>query len=176
MTINQIENKATSLLKDFNLLKAPVDVKKVIKNLNVSLEPEKLGSEVSGLLVIENNKAVIGYNSDEPTVRQRFTLAHEIGHYVIHCNSSSRDKIFVDKIMYRKNFSSTSEKRQELQANVFAASLLMPKQLVKEEFANLLNAADHITEEDIVYEMSTTFKVSEIAMTYRLINLNLLQR
>jgi len=176
MTINQIEEKAALLLKEHDLFYAPIPVKKVIKKLNVDIKPDKLGNEISGLLVIENNKAVIGYNSEESNVRQRFTLGHEIGHFVIHCTNESRNKIFVDKIMYRKNFSSTSEKRQEMQANVFAASLLMPKELVKKEFNKLLRGSEYITEEEIVFEMANKFKVSEIAMTYRLINLNLMVR
>ena len=176
MTINQIEERATDLLNKYNCSSAPVNIKQLIKKLNVNMKPDELGAEVSGLLVIENNRIVIGYNSNESLVRQRFTLAHEVGHFILHCNNSKKDKIFVDKIMFRKNFSSNIERRQEMQANIFAASLLMPKNLVEKEFELIINSSDYLTEEDIVSKMANKFKVSEIAMTYRLINLNFLQQ
>lgn len=176
MTLQQIEQKATDLLKDLEQLTFPVPVKKIIKELDVDIQADDLGEEISGLLVIEDGRALIGYNSDEPIVRQRFTLAHELGHYILHCNRNNRNKIFVDKIMYRKNFSSTSEKRQEMQANTFAAALLMPEILIEQEFNRLLNSSEPLTEEDIIEELSSGFKVSAISMTYRLINLNLLSR
>lgn len=176
MTLKQIEDTATGLLEKLSLNYAPVPIKNIIKKLDIGLKPDELGEEISGLLVIENNRAVIGYNSEESIVRQRFTMAHEIGHFVLHCDKNAKNQLFVDSIMYRKNFSSESEKRREMQANTFAASLLMPRKLVVTNFDELVETGGNLTDEDIIYELSSLFKVSSIAMTYRLINLNLLSR
>lgn len=172
MNSGKIEKKAEKLLKDLNYSILPVPIKKVIKKLGVDIKPDFLGDEISGLLITENGRSIIGYNSVEPIVRQRFTLAHELGHYVLHTD----DKLFVDKIMYRKNFSSTKERIQESEANAFAAAILMPKELLRKEFDSLTELQNSLTEEDIVDKLSSKFKVSTISMTYRLINLDLLKK
>lgn len=171
----KIEILATELLNNFGYDEAPIPIKKLIKNLGIEIKPEYLGDEISGLLVIEDNRTIIGYNSAEPTVRQRFTLAHELGHHVLHSFGDSKERLFVDKIMYRKNFTSQKEKKQEMEANVFASRILMPEDLIKKEFHRLLNSLDFLTEEDIINKMASKFKVSSISMTYRLSNLNLLE-
>ncbi|MBZ9731186.1 ImmA/IrrE family metallo-endopeptidase [Salegentibacter sp. JZCK2] len=171
----KIEILAVELLGQFGYMEAPIPIKKLIKNLGIEIKPEYLGDEISGLLVIEDKRTIIGYNSSEPTVRQRFTLAHELGHHILHRSESSNEKLFVDKIMYRKNFTSKKEKKQEMEANVFASRILMPENLVKSEFNKILDSLDHLTEEDIINRMASIFKVSSISMTYRLSNLNLLE-
>lgn len=176
MTLKQIEERAMSLLEDLSFNYAPVPIKKIIKRLDVGLKPDELGDEISGLLVIESNRAVIGYNSQESIVRQRFTMAHEIGHFLLHCDKNSKNQLFIDNIMYRRSFSSESERRREMQANAFAAAILMPQNLIESNFNELIESTRNFTDEDIIEELASMFKVSNIAMTYRLMNLNLLSR
>ena len=114
-------------------------VETIAKNLDLTVTAYDLGDGVSGALVIENNKGSIGYNPSHPKVRQRFTIAHELGHYSLH-NTSKGDKLFVDKdfiVKYRNAASYTSaELKQEQEANAFGAALLMPKDFVLKELNN----------------------------------------
>lgn len=170
MTKNLIEKKALRLLVETNNLKAPIQVKDLIKNLGIKLSPVDLGEDVSGVLVIDNDNFKIGYNSTESLVRQRFTLAHELGHFVLH-KKDKKKEVFVDNVtyMFRKSNSRSKDYKVEMEANQFAAALLMPQSLIEEEINNLNQ--NFLSDHDLIDELAKKFKVSQIAMTYRLNNL-----
>ena len=68
--------------------------------------------------------------------------------------------------------SSSGEKQREIQANSFAAALLMPKKLVINEIDSYYRGPHD--NKDLVKHLSNRFEVSKNAMTYRLINLDLI--
>ncbi|WP_460881211.1 ImmA/IrrE family metallo-endopeptidase [Pontibacter rugosus] len=74
----------------------------------------------------------MGYNPVESVVRQRFTIAHELGHFVLHQKYS---ELFIDKEkpLFRNQESSTGEHKREKEANAFAAAILMPQFLIFQE-------------------------------------------
>ena len=75
-----VESRASEILSEFRVKSAPIQVEKIAKNLGLDVVPYDLGSNVSGVLYIQNGKGTIGFNPTESDVRQRFTIAHEIGH------------------------------------------------------------------------------------------------
>jgi len=161
-----IEKKAEEILTNNNVFKAGFDVEKLVKKLNIDIIPEKLDNDVSGLFVRIDDKPVISYNKNESNLgRKRFTIAHELGHYILH----SDKPLFIDKtpkVMFRNSASSSGEQLQEREANHFAAALLMPIKLIKEEIDN---APENVT--NPIEYLAKKFKVSEQAMTFRLANL-----
>lgn len=172
MLIPYIEEKAEKILNDFNISSAPIDVFSVAENLNVSVQAANLEDEVSGLYVLKGNASYIMFNETEGQPRQRFTVAHELGHFLLH---SKDNNFFIDKFqttLYRNAESSSGAKLKEREANAFAAALLMPKKLIL-EVVNGMGANN--TEEDFVDKLSKIFNVSEQAMTIRLSNLGLLE-
>ena len=170
--MSAIEQKGSKLLDSLGVRHAPIPIKKIVKQLNIKLNSFNLGDEISGALVIENGNARIGYNPFESEVRQRFTIAHELGHYILH-KGVKKDGLFVDnvKVMFRRQNSTVRELKQEKEANAFAASILMPRALVEKESEKLYRNGKFLTDDEIVKSLASTFKVSTIAMTYRLINL-----
>ena len=173
-----IEEKTKKLLKKLSHYKFPVQIKSIIKELGIKLEKVDLGEDISGALVTEKGKSRIGYNSYESEVRQRFTLAHELGHFILHSDNKD-DYLFVDnaKVMFRTNKTSNQDYKREREANVFAASILMPKSLITNVYNKIIDSSNHnLIEDEIVEKMASKFKVSQIAMTYRLINLGLIQK
>jgi Zn-dependent peptidase ImmA (M78 family) len=103
----------------------------------------------------------ITYDITEAQVRQRFTIAHEIGHYVLgHLNEQQR--CFRD---LPSNFMSDAMSEKERQANAFAAELLMPEQIVK--YAIEKKNVTHVV------ALANVFNVSQAAMSYRLKNLRI---
>lgn len=170
--MRDIESTASGLLDRLKIADTPIPIKRIIRELDIKLSSFDLGNDVSGVLVIEDDSARIGYNPSEPIVRQRFTLAHELGHYLLH-SGQKQNNLFVDniKVMFRRQGSTPKELRQEKQANAFAAALLMPKSLVQQEYEKLSAREKQLTDDNIVKKLSSVFKVSEIAMTYRLMNL-----
>ncbi len=139
----------------------------VLKKLNISLyETEFEDSNASGELELKNELFSIYVNRSHPFTRQRFTVAHELGHYISYvCNSFSKEKIeknggFEDYIFYnRKNGNYKSEDlKAEHEANQIAAEILMPEHRVKE-------MAEKNT---LPEEMAKKFNVSASAMAIRL--------
>jgi Zn-dependent peptidase ImmA (M78 family) len=111
--------------------KAPVDVKAILKKLGIKVHEVDLGKSISG--AIEKSRGgvyTISVNSADSLTRKRFTMAHELGHYMLH-----RDKIgdgITDNRMYRANEANCRiGSKEETQANQFAANLLMPKELIE---------------------------------------------
>jgi Zn-dependent peptidase ImmA (M78 family) len=106
-------------------------------------------------------------------VRQRFTIAHEIGHYVMHVKNSTHSRLFIDRyVAFRDDESSAGNDWQEVEANAFGAALLMPALLVREEIKKRKLDLD---DEDDLSTLAKQFHVSPSAMSYRLVNLGLLR-
>lgn len=164
MLFRYVEEKSTELLERLEEYNIPVSLENVCNKLGILLKSENLQDNVSGLFVIKDNVSHIIYSSSESTERQRFTIAHEIGHFILH-----KDKIlFIDKnesVLYRNSESSSGELLKEREANSFAAALLMPKKIVEHELSIIpLNS-------DVIGHLSDKFKVSSQAMSFRLSNL-----
>ncbi|MFK5878511.1 MAG: ImmA/IrrE family metallo-endopeptidase [Flavobacteriaceae bacterium] len=169
--MKKVEEITSKLLKNLNLKTLPIKPEKIADKLGIKYAITDLGNNVSGVLMIENDKAKIGLNKSEGELRRRFTFAHEIGHYMLHKNSEN--KLFVDdlKVLFRKSNVSRKEMMQEREANAFAASLLMPFDLIEKKFNKLLYSDNNLDEEAIIEKLAKKFKVSIMAMSYRLINL-----
>lgn len=166
-----IERRAMQVLRQSQQLAAPIDVEKVAKALNIRVEYAKFDESCSGVLVkSEDGTAVIGVNWEHHPNRQRFTIAHEIGHFALDHDGDT----FVDKGTYarfRDQDSHSGNITEERQANQFAANLLMPASLVRRAFEErTFDPGDDIALE----ELTRAFEVSPQAMMFRLQNLGLL--
>ena len=169
-----------NLLREHGLFSAPVNVEELARALKIELRREAMEDDISGLLVTKNGKSVILVNNGHHPNRQRFTIAHELGHFALHTLGSA-DSLYVDRrfatfnlveeqSMYPRAMNA-GDPQQEKEANAFAAELLMPRVLLLESMRrNALNLSD----EQDVGQLARTFMVSEQAMLYRLQNLSLL--
>jgi Zn-dependent peptidase ImmA (M78 family) len=122
------------------------------------------------MLVVKGEHAIIGVNEAHHLNRQRFTLAHELGHFLLHHSASS---VFIDAspVFFRDETSSDGSKLQEIEANTFAAELLMPEELLRKFINNQpLDAFD----ERAVRRLAAQFGVSAQALTIRLTRLGLI--
>lgn len=130
------ESKAGTLktLKRFTS-SAPVDVVGMASALGVDVARDFLGPEVSGK--IQRNakgKYTIVVNASDSLARQRFTVAHELAHYLYHRDligdgvSDSPAYRAPDKNIYKNT---PLKERHEWQANQFAANVLMPNDLLR---------------------------------------------
>lgn len=160
--------RAAQLLRKLGLYRVPVDVHSVAEHLGARVVYEDLDDDVSGLLLCENGVSTIAINRQQHSNRQRFTLAHECGH--LHLHADRGDRLWVDKtLFFRDASSSTGDHRAEIEANQFAAGLLMPGEVV----LSALELDHEITDADLV-RLALRFEVSERAMTVRLISLGLI--
>lgn len=167
-----IEAKANELLTAAGALECPVPVERVARHLGLRLEAIELGEDVSGVLVVENNIGSIGYNQAHHPVRQRFTISHEIGHFVLHHSYRS---LFIDKqytaVYKRDAVSSQGDQRFEVEANRFASCLLLPEELVLRAVSTF---ELDLGNESALKDLADAFAVSMQALSIRLSQMNIL--
>jgi len=167
-----IEEKALTLLESMELDKFPIDINQLAKKLELPIIENDFDDNIAGLLYSKNGKSYIGLNKNHHENRKRFTIGHEIGHYIL-LHYKLNDDIHVDRksFIFRKSGDSSGNENHEKEANQFAAALLMPasliKKFIKEENIDLNDDMD-------IYRLSTKLKVSEQALTYRLLNIGLI--
>lgn len=152
--------------------KLPINIDKIIKNEGIKLIPYDEDG-VSGILIIEPNNTIIGFSSKESKNRQRFTKAHELGHFMLHRGGS----LFIDKdfkTMYRPSSNVPSTEMNEWEANEFAACILMPEHLVREEMRKILiDYTDEDSNNSWIEQLAKKFEVSISAMSIRISRLGL---
>lgn len=140
----------------------PVNLAILCNELGVKLSHVILDDQISGEIeLLRDGGFSININRNHHPNRQRFTIAHELGHF-IHHRSLIGDGVNDNK-MYRsinvgKFFNHKITLSNEREANIFAATLLMPKKAIYKLHREKITAS----------EMAAYFKVSNNAILYRL--------
>lgn len=167
---SEIERLANEVRGACGQLSVPVDVEQVAAHLGARVLVEGFSDDLSGVLIRKQGQsATIAVNCSHSPLRRRFTIAHECGHLAL----SHEGEVFVDKAILnrRDNRSSLAVDEQEIQANQFAASLLMPREEVVRKMEQLLRSYN--SHPVLVELMAAIFRVSKSAMEIRLVNLGL---
>ena len=174
MIREKLEEKAEKTLRETDTYRIPVAIEVLAHRLNLAIQSEALGDNVAGMLVVEEDRGAIGYNSTHAPVRQRFTIAHEISHYLLHVKKSQKSQLFIDQhLTFRRDgYSSGGVDHEEVEANQLGAALLMPRRLVQQEVKK--HGLD-LDDEEAIGFLSKRFHVSTVAMTNRLSNLGMLR-
>jgi Zn-dependent peptidase ImmA (M78 family) len=174
MSIQSARKQAELLIVSLGISEPPVNVEGVAKHLGLRIIAMDLDEDVSGLLITKPNMSCIAIREHDSPPRQRFSIAHEIGHFFLRHQFEPGEHVHVDRghlISQRDRLSSTGKNIKEVEANQFAACLLMPAAFVRASIDEL-NAEElydaHIT------ALADKFKVSEQAMTIRLSVMGLL--
>lgn len=135
----------------------PLKLSGLASDLGVSVKAATLGPGISGELRPEGGAFTIRVNRHDAPRRQRFTVAHELAHFLLH-----RDQIgdgIEDDALYRSELSDA----REAEANRLAADILMPMSLVRDAKSRF----EHLNETAITL-IADEFGVSESAMKIRL--------
>jgi hypothetical protein len=140
----------------FSRAELPVPVESIAADL-LGLHVEEGMIQCSGMLVVAERRIVL--RNDETQARRRFTLAHEVGHWVCHVLEGRVAPAYCRS----EDVAPGAERTLEREANLFAAELLMPEAAVR--------AAS--TDEPQIEQVATRFAVSAEAMHWRLYNLGL---
>ena len=160
----RIERRALELLRGADSTKPPVDVLKIARLAGATVHFEPFEDDVSGVLIRNEHGNAIGVNKAHAPVRRRFTIAHELGHLLLHDGIPIRvDKTF--RVNWRKGGNAQPPDVEEIEANSFAANLLMPKTLLMS-----VKSFDQFDLEDDseIARLACVFEVSTQAMTFRL--------
>lgn len=141
--------------------KAPVDLEGLASALGIDVALAYLDPDISGQIECKNDRYKITLNAEDAPLRRRFTLAHELGHFVFHRH------LIGDGLDDNRAYRSTNVglyhntdigPSHETEANRFAANLLMPPELISAYKGQGLG----------YQEMAEKFEVSDAAMKIRL--------
>ena len=159
---SKIEQQAKDILRQHGLYSLPIDPVLLANELGVTVNNAKFANDSLAALIAKRGKnAQIFVEQSDPPYRKRFSIAHELGHHFLHLQE---DGEIVDKRadMFRERIPDGEDwswgRYREIEANLFAAALLMPEELVREEWE--VNPD--------VSTMAKIFNVSEEAMGYRI--------
>lgn len=175
---NLVRERALALLDRFSIKKAPVDVELIAQRLGIVVVREPADDELSGFLLRDPGRktSILGVNEKHPPNRQRFTIAHECGHFLLH----EGEVLHVDKqwsgyqIRLRDGQSSAGTDVEEIEANLFAAELLMPLRFLDADLEKL--APISLSDEKRIKGFARQYKVSEQALALRLTYLGYIQQ
>jgi len=140
-----------SQAKKAGISTTPLDVERLVFSLGIRLNSVPLDDEISGHLALTEQGWAITVNSLHHPKRQRFTVAHELGHYMLHRRKCQE---FTDKKLFR----GVDQNPMETEANTYAADLLMPADHFKDFITITSNKIDAI---------ASYFGVSALAVRVR---------
>ena len=151
----EIRTKVKSILDKLNIVSAPIPIEKIANLFSLAIiYYPKFPNSVSGTIIKDDDLHAIGVNENHSKVRQRFTIAHELGHYIM----GHDENTYLDD-----SFDKSTDKERE--ANKFAGELLMPFEILKTDIEkNVYN----------IPSLAKRYEVSEQAMSIRLLETNLI--
>lgn len=158
--INESLEKLTSnILLNNDLYKIPVNILKIAKANDITVFTADLEKKILGAIRYDkqNKKYTILLNEKQSYEQQRFTLAHELGHFFLHKQILESEELHVD-IMYK------IENEQEAEVDYFAGALLMNKLLLEKMYEK----------NQSIRELAEMFEVSVSVMTIRLDTIGLI--
>jgi len=166
--INKGAQKAISLLEEIGMdeiTDVPMDI--FVSALGATIIKEPM-ERCDGKIIRGNKTTLIKVNSNIPyEERVRFTIAHEVGHYLLH------EKLEVHNENHNTlNWFKDTEKQaqmgiQEFEANEFASELLIPRKLIIEEYGN------ESFSPQLIEKISKRFKTSITSTIFKYCKLNL---
>lgn len=166
--MSRVDNAARDLLAEVGISQPPVDVRTIAIRLGLQVVETPLPDDVSGMLIRDAYTVTVGLSRGQHERRKRFTLAHELGHLRLHRGRP----LIVDssiRVNMRDATSARATDREEMEANRFAAALLMPEEMV----FDAVSQATASGPTQVQRELAALFDVSAEAMGYRLINLGI---
>ena len=145
-----------------HLSEYPVKLGSLAKALGVDIKVSSMPTGVSGQISREGGRYVIRVNRNDARERQRFTIGHELSHFLLHkAVIDASPNGITDNVLYR----SGAPESIEYEANRLAADLVMPtdhvQQVLQNEFGGIVNDA-------AIESLADAFEVSKAAMEIRL--------
>ena len=161
----RIQTTARDLMKRFEINTPPIPVRTLARGCGARIVrvPGNNG-DIDGFLYRKESESVIGVNQNQAPVRQRFTIAHELGHLLLH----EYPQVHVDRgfrVRLRNGVSQKGIDRDEMEANRFAAELLMPIEFLR---ADLEHNEFDLADDDQLRAMAKHYGVSTQSLAIRL--------
>ena len=164
-----MKRKPEQVLKECGITTRPVQLDRILHHYNIHKVHLPASEDIFGAIIRREGNVVIAVNPSQHPNRQRFTIAHELGHFFCHYQDTME---YVDtdfRVNWRNSVSSEGVDWKEIEANRFAAELLMPESLLRDDVNEWC-----VLDREAIQHLASQYKVSRLAMHFRLINLGLL--
>lgn len=144
------KEKLKEILKNYN--DYPLNIVEICTKMGITVQQtDEFPDDVSGIIFKENNRYYILVNKFHSVGRKSFTIAHELGHYILHKKLLDEEN---ELVSYIKSSNGNvipvlprgiEYNKRETEANNFAASLLMPEETFKKvcERSNSIEEVAH---------------------------------
>lgn len=156
-----VENDSSYKIEDLyskakeNLVRTqPFDIESFVKKYGIKISREQMDYDISGYIQKRPTGYVIGINQYHNPRRQRFTIAHEFAHYLMHKEIIEQGTLKEDRILFRNN----ENNKIEREANTLASDILIPEERFKSFIKNGVRDVDQLANE---------FDVSVSAIRYK---------
>ena len=157
--------RAIEVLEEFGVKSVPVPIDAIIEKKGIALSYIPLDDSLSGMFFMQRDTPTIVVNSLHHPNRRRFTLGHELAHYELH-RAAIGTEVHVDKrFLARDTNSSTGIDAREVEANRFAAELLVPRKFLAEALRG--RRVDLEMDSELLGELADAFGVSMQMMAIR---------
>jgi len=152
---------AEKLLTQAGIDSPPVMVRDLVKYLKTredfNVYPWSFGDKTSGIQLTQGKKSVVGYNNKQHTHRQRFSVCHEIAHFVLGHTRGNDDYKF-----------SQNPGIAEQEASFLAAELLMPYRMIKGNLGSGLTDINQLAEKYNVSSDAMWIRIKECGLINKL--------
>jgi len=173
MRAAEIMEKAEQFCIKHSVVQYPVKIVDLCRAENISVFEEYLPTDVSGFIVIQDEDfenygtgRLIVVNLADSARRRRFTIAHELAHYILHKDENQP---------YYAHRDAGQNGGIEREANMFASSILMPKALIESALEALSGSIfGDVPPYMRIGHIAKEFAVSQDAAQVRLDRLHLL--
>lgn len=155
----RLEEMTSRILINNDMYNIPVDPVKIAKTYDIEVYEGKLDNKIAGAIRYYKDKDTfeILVNKNDPKTKQRFTIAEELGFYILYKEKIKSEEIHINLIDKEVD-------EEEKEVEYFAGALLINKNLLE----NVYNI------NSTILELAELFKVSVSSMTLRLNTLGLL--
>ena len=160
------KKRAIEILAESGIRRWPVAVDSIARKKGILIRYVPLDQDLSGMIFVKETTVIV-INSLHPPTRQRFTLAHELGHFELHMRDIGSE-VHVDKkflALARDAKSSMGWDWKEVEANRFAGELLVPQHFLIQALRGRVIDAEN---EGTVTKLAGEFKVSPQMMIFRI--------
>ena len=176
MRQSEVKKKAEEFCEQNGIKSYPVEIVRICRENGLKVFEEYLDSDISGLIVVDDKEwdkygadKFIIVNLAESAVRRRFTIAHELAHYILHRNGN---RLYAHRDMTNDG---TVKNSIEQEANYFAANVLMPESLIRDKVDDLKSEVwGKLPNFVLIREIADHFVVSESAAEVRLKQLEII--
>lgn len=171
----EIKKLANKLLDESDCLQLPINVEQIIRYLGLDILLLDLNNDLECFLQMNFSTIVINekkFFDDKQQKRLRFSLAHEVGHFILHRNLLRFWNIdsIARSYNFFNNFSDEEYSLIEKQADLFASNLLVPEKLFFKEYSKLKKEFLLAKQGFFITELAKIFDVNEIVIKIKLDN------